>query len=163
MDINKLFNIMESCDMKRSIIIRDFLIKLTDLIKNIDVKNENVITEIMSVMEYNDMKRSIFIRDTIIKLKEKYDTFISIEKKKLLKSISNEYDINFRELTDKYIRNDIDEDELSDTEDNLYIKKKINGKYYYFEDNNESLVYDCDYKEVGVMVQGKIKFNENNK
>ena len=135
--------------------------------KEIDKQNE------ILLQHYSDMKKEVAKK-------------IESEKKELLQEICSEYDLDFNELSKKFLNvkkkskkgkkstsissklidNSSDEENKNEMRDRalsldvdvnpLLIKGVANGKDCYYEDKENGLVFDDQVQEIGRYKQGKI-------
>jgi len=118
-------------------------------------------------------------------IKKEVSKKIESEKKLLLQEISNEYDLDFNELSLKFLNKKLkkdkkkstvntklidnssdDENKKDDKRDRalsldvdinpLLVKGSANGQSCYYEDKENGIVFDESVKEIGRYKQGKI-------
>lgn len=145
--------------------------KTLNSIKNLkkDIEKQNALL----LQSYSDIKKEVSKK-------------IESEKKELLMEISNDYDLDFNELSEKYlskkskkgkkkstaqsnlIENSSDDEHVINQEKRdralsldvdlhpLLVKGTANGRSCYYEDKEGGLVFDEQVKEIGTIKKGKI-------
>jgi hypothetical protein len=94
-------------------------------------------------------------------IKTEYQQNVSEEKIKLLMTICNGENLDFDVMKTKYLKpKEIGiipvEKDLTSSDENILDKIEINGKQYYYEAKEKSIVYDMNSKPVGNYKNGAV-------
>jgi hypothetical protein len=118
-------------------------------------------------IEENVSDLRLHITDYYKKIKKEFTKLLIEEKYELLTKIAENENLDINVLKTTYLKpkelltlksesqpkpNNIDSEELLDRIDH-------NGKIYYFENKEKGIVYDSDYKEVGIFKNRTILLN----
>jgi len=117
------------------------------------------------VESINDLDSKLQIQ--IKKIKQEQNILIIEEKVKLLQSICENEGLDFDSIKYKYIKQkDLDKITIPSNiiiptviDENILIKININDKVYYYEQKENSNVYDSESNIVGIFKNNNIDFN----
>ncbi len=106
------------------------------------------------------------IGDYYKKIKKEYSKILIEEKYELLQKIAEGEKLDINMLKTKYLKpkelmnltESLNKTETNDSEE-LLDRIEHNGNIYYFENKEKGLVFDSDYKEVGVFKNKTIILN----
>lgn len=88
------------------------------------------------------LKHAEELEKSIKNINNQYKRNIKIERKKILKSISTDYNLDYDDLIKKYINKETIEEKLLEI-------TEIKGKEYFYENMNNGKIYNDENKIVG--------------
>jgi len=111
-------------------------------------------------------KTHLELLDALKEVKNEYTINMIDEKIKLLMLISEGEGLDFNILKNKYLKpkelmqlTEIIQPKVQLTDDNIMDKIELNGKQYYCESKEKSIVYDMNSNPVGYYKNGSIAFD----
>lgn len=118
-------------------------------------------------IEENVTNLRVHIADYYKKIKKEFTKLLIEEKYELLVNIAENENLDINVLKTKYLKSKeivnlkSDTQTKTNTNDSEELLDRIdhNGKIYYFENKEKGLVYDSDYKEVGIFKNKTIILN----
>ena len=106
------------------------------------------------------------IKDMLDKIKKASNEEKFEEKIKLLEDICKGENLNFKEMTIKYLSDKEQKKIIKPINNTIEIKNdelldiiKINNETFYYENKNKGIIYNSERKTVGIYKDGKFVFN----
>ena len=130
------------------------------------MKTTSALKNLKKELSENNEKVNTNIENII----KSFDTEIISQKKSLLKKIASDYDLNYTELSKKYItplkkkKGSKEEEVVKNRERNnsaVLEKVEIKGKTYYIENEEGGNIYTQDVQKIGVIKDNEYVFEIN--